>query len=123
MIPDLHGGAWGSPACFCVLLPCFFALLGLSVGLSASLERFAFQLGLSGIDFARPDLPREALDIVFGSRKGVIRKISGKRTGFVASINFSYDFHAFWQWYFDRLSALFSITSSIVFAFDRKRSC
>ena len=49
MIPDLASGGWGAlgcPACFCVLLPCFFALLVLSVGLFAPLERFALEFGL-----------------------------------------------------------------------------
>ena len=111
----------GAPACFCVLRPCFGALLELSVGLFASVERFVLELGPSDLDFARLDSPRDGLDVVFGSRNGVICKVSGERTGFVASIDFSYDFHAFSKLFFDRLISQFSIMSSIVCAFDRKR--
>ena len=101
----------------------FFALLVLSVCFGASNERFAFKLGPSDLDFARPDSPRDSLDVVFGGRNGVICQHSGERTGFVAAIDFSYDFCVFSQWFFDGLSAQFSITPSIVFAFDRRRSC
>ena len=73
--------------------------------------------------FARPDSPRDALDVVFGGRNETICKISGERAGYVASNDFSYDFCVFSQWFFNRLSAQFSITSSIVFAFDGRRSC
>ena len=89
----------------------FFALLVLSVGLLASLERFVLELGPSDLDFARPDSPQDALDVVFGGRNGVIWKISGECTGFVASIAFAYDFRVFSQRFSDRLSALFAITS------------
>ena len=129
MIPDRASkisqdfGDFGRPACFYVLLPCFFAFLVVSVGLVASLERFALELGPSDLDFARPDPPRGALDVVFGARIGVICEVSGERTGFVAAIDFSYDVRAFSPCFFERLSAQFSITSSIVFAFDRRRSC
>ena len=58
----------------------FFALLVLSVGLCASLKRFALELGPSDLDFARPDSPRDALDVVFGGRNGVICEVSGERT-------------------------------------------
>ena len=112
---------FGAPACFCVLRPCFCALLLLSVGLVASLERFVLELGPSDLDFARLDSPRDGLDVVFGSRNGVICKVSGERTGFVASIDFSYDFHVFSKLFFDRLISQFSIMSSIACAFDRKR--
>ena len=98
MIPDLASGAsgvLGRPACFCVFLPCFFALLVLSVDLFASLERFALEFGQSDLDFARPDCPRDALDVVFGGRNAIICKNSSKRTGFVASIDLSYDFRVF----------------------------
>ena len=94
----------------------------LSVGLFASLERFALELGPSDLDFAPPDSPRDALDVVFGGRNGVICKNSDECTGFVASIDFSYDFRMFSQWFFDRLSAQLLITSSIVFALDRRQS-
>ena len=103
MIPDLASEGWGAlgrPACFCVLVPCFFALLVLSVGLFASLERFTLEFGPS-------DSPRDALDVVFGGRNGVIWKISGECTSFVASIAFTYDFRVFSQRFSDRLSALF----------------
>ena len=110
-------------AYFCVLLPCFCALLVLSVGLFASLERFALELGPSDLDFAPPDSPRDALDVVFGGPNGLIRKNSDACTGFVASIDFASDFRMFSQWFFDRLSAQFSITSSFVCAFDRRWSC
>ena len=93
-----------------MLLLCFFALLVLSIGLFASLERFALELGPSDLDFARPDSPRDTLDVVFGGRNGVICKISGECTGFVASIAFAYDFRVFSQRFSDRLSALFLIT-------------
>ena len=43
----------------------FGALLGVSVGFFASLERFAFELGLSELDFARRGSPQDALGIVF----------------------------------------------------------
>ena len=101
----------------------FFALLVLSVGFCASHEHFALELGPSDLDFARLDSPRDGLDVVFGSRNGVICKVSGERTGFVASIDVSCDFCVFSRRFFDRLSAQFSITSSIVFAFDRRRLC
>ena len=81
-----------------------------SVGLLASLERFVFELGLSEPDFARRGSPQDALGIVFGGRNGVIWKISGECTGFVASIAFAYDFRVFSQRFSDRLSALFLIT-------------
>ena len=77
----------------------------LSVGFFASLERFALELGPSDLDFARPNSPRDALDVVFGGRNGLICKNSGECTGFVASIDFSYDFHVFSRWIFGRLSA------------------
>ena len=109
-------------ACFYVLLPCFFALLVLSIGLFASLERFALELGPSDLDFAPPDSPRNALDVVFGSRNGLVCKSSDECTGFGASINFSYNFRMFSQWFFDRLSAQLLFTSSIVFALDCRRS-
>ena len=89
----------------------FGALLGVSVGFLAPLERFAFELGLSEPDFARRGSPQDALGIVFAGRNGVIWKISGECTGFVASIAFAYDFRVFSQRFSDRLSALFAITS------------
>ena len=62
---------------------------GLSVDLLASLECFAFGFGSSDTDFARRGSPQDALGIVFGGRNGVIWKISGECTGFVASIAFA----------------------------------
>ena len=122
MIPDMASEHSASTAYFCVLLPCFCALLMLSVSLFAALKRFALELGPSDLDFAPPDSPRDALDVVFGGRNGVICKNSDECTGFVASIDFSYNFRMFSQWFFDRLSAQLLITSSIVFALDRRRS-
>ena len=100
----------------------FFALLVLSVGLFASLERFVLDLGPSGLDVAPPDSPWDALDVVFGGPSGLICKISDACTGFVASIDFSSNFRMFSQWLLDRLSAQLLITSSIAFALDRRRS-
>ena len=94
----------------------------LSIGLFAFLERFALDLGPSDLDFAPPDSPREALDVVFGGPNGLICKSSDECTGFVASNDFSSDFHMFSQWSFDRLSAQLLITSSIVFALGHQRS-
>ena len=71
--------------------------------------------------FCSPGLSPDGLDVDFGSRNGVICKVSGERTGFVASIDFSYDFHVFSKLFFDRLISQFSIMSSIACAFDRKR--
>ena len=88
----------------------FGPLLGLSVGISAYLELFAFELGPTDPDFARRGSPQDALGIVFGGRNGVIWKISGECAGFVASIAFAYDFRVFSQRFADRLSALSSIT-------------
>ena len=112
---------FGHPACFFRSWTVLLARLALSVGLFASCERFALELGLSDLDFARLDSPRDGLDVVFGSRNGLICKVSGERTGFVASIDFSYDFHVFSKLFFDRLISQFSIMSSIACAFDRKR--
>ena len=123
MIPDLHSWISGVPACFFRSWTALLARLALSVGLVASCERFALELGLSDLDFARLGSPRDGLDVVFGSRNGVICKVSGEHTGFVASIDFSYDFHVFSKLFFDRLISQFSIMSSIACAFDRKRSC
>ena len=106
-----------------MLLACFFALLALSVDLFAPLERFALKFGPPDLDFARPGSPRDALDVVFGGPNGLICKTSDACTGFVASIDFSSNFRMFSQWFFNRLSTQFSIASSVVFAFDRKRSC
>ena len=124
MIPDRHSKS----SKISDTRPAFFrswtVLLGrlaLSVGLFASCERFALELGPSDLDFARLDSPRDGLDVVFGSRNGVICKVSGERMGFVASIDFSYDFHVFSKLFFDRLISQFSIMSSIACAFDRKR--
>ena len=83
---------------------------GLSVDLLASLECFALDLGPSDPDFARRGSPQDALGIIFGGRNEVICKISAECTGFVASLDFAYDFRVFLQRLFDRLSALFSIT-------------
>ena len=94
----------------------------LSVSLFASLERFAFKLGPSDLDFAPPDTPRDALDVVFRSPNGLICKSSDECTGFVASNDFSSDFRMFSQWSFDRLSAQLLITSSIALALGRRRS-
>ena len=94
----------------------------LSVGFFASLERFALALGPSDLDFAPPDSPRDALDVVFGGRNGLMCKNSDECIGFVASIDFSSDFRMFSQWFVDRLSTQLLITSSIVFALDRWRS-
>ena len=94
----------------------------LSVGLFASLERFALVLGPSDLDFVPPDSPRDALDVVFGGPNGLIRKNSDACTGFVASIDFSSDFRMFSLWFFHRRSAQLLITSSIVFALDCRRS-
>ena len=44
----------------------FGALLGLSVGFLAALERFAFEFCLSDPDFARQGSPQDALGIVLG---------------------------------------------------------
>ena len=110
MISDLVTGSSGTSACFCGLGRRFGALLGLSVDLLAPLKRFAFDLGPSDPDFARRGSPQDALGIVFGGRNGVIWKISGECTGFVASIAFAYDFRVFSQRFSDRLSALFLIT-------------
>ena len=94
----------------------------LSVGLFAALERFALELGPSDLDFAAPDSPRDALDVVFGGRNGLICKNSDECKGFVASIDFSYDFRMFSLWFFHRRSAQLLITSSVVFALHRGRS-
>ena len=80
------------------------------------------ELGLSDLDFARPDGPWDALDVFFGSSNGVICKNYRERTDFVASNAFLHDFHVFSQWFFDRLSTQLLITSSIVFALDCRRS-
>ena len=110
MISDLATGASATSACFLALGRALALFWGLSVDLLASLECFAFDLGPSDPDFARRGSPQDALGIVFGGRNGVIWKISGECTGFVASIAFAYDFHVFSQGFSDRLSALFSIT-------------
>ena len=110
MISDLDTEASGSSACFLALGRALALFWGLSVDLLASLEYFAFDLGPSDPDFARRGSPQDALGIVFGSRNGVIWKISGECTGFVASIAFAYDFCVFSQQFSDRLSALFLIT-------------
>ena len=81
-----------------------------AVGRFFALERFVFALGPSDSDFVRRGSPQDALSIVFGCRNGVIWKISGECTGFVASIAFAYDFCVFSQQFSDRLSALFLIT-------------
>ena len=83
---------------------------GLSVDFLASLECFAFDHDSSDPDFARRGSPQDALGIVLGGRNEVICKIPGECTGFVASLDFAYDFRVFLQRLFDRLSALFSIT-------------
>ena len=123
MIPDCGSEGWEPSPCFFDLGRSFLARLSLSVGLFASLERFAVELVPSELDFARPDPLRDALDVLFGDRNGVFARVLASARGFVASIDFVYDVRVFWQWFFDRLSARFSITSSIVFAFDRRRSC
>ena len=89
MIQDWGSEASGSSACFCGLGRRFNALLGLSVDLLVPLECFVLDLGLSDPDFARRGPPQDALGIVFGGRNGVIWKISGECTGFVASIAFA----------------------------------
>ena len=89
MIPDLHSGGSGSSACFCGLGRRFGARLGLSVDFWGALECFVFALGPSDSDFVRRGSPQDALSIVFGGRNGVICKISGECTGFVASIAFA----------------------------------
>ena len=89
MIPDLATGASETSACFLALGRALALFWGLSVDLLASLERFAFDLGPSDPDFARRGSPQDALGIVFGGRNGVIWKISGECTGFVASIAFA----------------------------------
>ena len=122
MIPDMASGASRPTAYFCVLLPCFCALLMLSVSFFAALKCFALDFGPSDLDFAPPDSPRDALDVVFGSRNELICKNSDECTGFVASIDFSSDFRMFSQWFFNRLSTQLLITSSIVFALDCRRS-
>ena len=83
---------FGHPACFLQSWTALLARLALSVGLFASSERFALELGLSVLDFARLDSPRDGLDVGFGSRNGLICEVSGERTGFDASIDFSYEF-------------------------------
>ena len=89
MISDLHSEASGPSACFLALGRALALFWGLSVDLLASLECFAFDLGPSDPDFARRGSPQDALGIVFGGRNGVIWKISGECTGFVASIAFA----------------------------------
>ena len=121
MISDLHSGASGTSACFLALGRALALFWGLSVDLLASLECFAFDLGPSDPDFARRGSSQDALGIVFGGRNGLICKNSDECTGFVASIDFSYDFHVFSKLFFDRLISQFSIMSSIACAFDRKR--
>ena len=110
MISDLASDGSGSSACFLALGRALALFWGLSVDFLASLECFAFDLGPSDPDFARRGSPQDALGIVFGGRNGVIWKISGECTGFVASIAFAYDFRVFSQRFSDRLSALFLIT-------------
>ena len=111
MISDLATGSSGTSACFLALGRALALFWGLSVDLLASLECLAFDLGPSDPDFARRGSPQDALGIVFGGRNGVIWKISGECTGFVASIAFAYDFRVFSQRFSDRPSALFAITS------------
>ena len=89
MISDLHTGSSGTSACFLALGRALALFWGLSVDLLASLECFAFDHGSSDPDFARRGSPQDALGIVFGGRNGVIWKISGECTGFVASIAFA----------------------------------
>ena len=122
MIPGFgseHSAPWPS---FFDLGRSFSACWPLSVGFFASLQRLALKLTPSDLDFARPDSPRDALDVVFGAPNGLICKSSDECTGFVASIDFSCDFRMFSQWSFDRLSAQLLITSSIVFALGHRRS-
>ena len=114
-----HSAPWPS---FFDLGRSFSACWPLSVGFVASLERFALELGPSDLDFAPPDSPRDAVDVVFGGRNGLICKNFDECTGFVASIDFSSDFRMFSQWFFDRLSTQLLITSSIVFALGHRRS-
>ena len=89
MISDLVTGGSATSACFFALGRALALFWGLSVDLLASLECFAFDLGPSDPDFARRGSPQDALGIVFGGRNGVIWKISGECTGFVASIAFA----------------------------------
>ena len=100
-------------------LPLFW---GLSIDLLASLECFAFDLGPSDPDFARRGSPQDALGIVFGGRNGVIWKISGECTGFVASIAFAYDFRVFSQQVFRSSERSVFDHVAIVLAFDGSRS-
>ena len=58
---------WGPRPVFFRSWTVLLARLALSVGLFASCERFALELGLSDLDFARLDSPRDGLDVVFGS--------------------------------------------------------
>ena len=67
MIPDLHSKM---PRCFCVLRPCFGALLELSLGLFASVERFVLELGPSDLDFARRNSPRTPWTLFLEAEKG-----------------------------------------------------
>ena len=110
MIPYLASEASDTSACFLALGRALALFWGLSVDLLASLECFAFDHGSSDPDFARRGSPQDALGIVFGGRNGVIWKISGECTGFVASIAFAFDFRAFSQQFLGRLRALFAIT-------------
>ena len=109
MISDLATEASETSACFLALGRALALFWGLSVDLLASLECFAFDLGPSDPDFARRGSPQDALGIVFGGRNRAICKIFAECTGFVASLDFAYDFRVFLQRLFDRLSALFSI--------------
>ena len=122
MIPGLHSGPSAPWPSFFDLGRSFSACWPLSVGFVACLERFALELGPSDLEFAPPDSPRDALDVVFGGPNGLICKSSDECTGFVASNDFSSDFRMFSQWSFDRLSAQLLITSSIVFALGHRRS-
>ena len=110
MISDLASEASASSACFLALGRALAFFWGLLVDFLASLERFAFDHGSSDPDFARRGSPQDALGIVVGGRNGVIWRISGECTGFVASIACAYVFRVFSPWFSDRLSALFSIT-------------
>ena len=111
MISDLHTESSGTSACFLALGRALALFWGLSVDLFAPLECFAFDVGPSDPDFARRGSPQDVLGIAFGRQNGVIWKISGECTGFVASIAFPYDFRVFSQQFSDGLSALFSIMS------------
>ena len=122
MIPGLASGHSGPLPAFSVLGRSFSACWPLSVGFLASLERLALKLTPSDLDLAPLDSPRDALDVAFGGHNGLICKNSDECKGFVASIDFSYDFRMFSLWFFHRRSAQLLITSSVVFALHRGRS-